>query len=133
MSALMADLPEIPDRDTLASYVGKMLVVRGPGLPIHGEPWHLVQVTEPAETGTLNDAPIVSFEALFLAPSRREDGVYIFANEAAEVVGAMPCTTFISPTGATCMKSLFTDVDMPESDEDENEAGDEAGEVGEPM
>jgi hypothetical protein len=124
----MADLPETPDRDTLASYLGKMLVVRGPGLPIHGEPWHLVQVTEPTETGTLNDAPITSYEALFLAPTRREEGIYIFADEAGEVVGAMLCTTFISPTGATCMKSLFTSVEVDELAEEE----DEAGEIGEP-
>ncbi len=56
-------LPDLPSRETLSQYLGKMLLARGIGLPKHGEPWHLVQVTEPSETGTLKEgkqAPIFS-------------------------------------------------------------------------
>lgn len=120
----MADLPNAPDRATLARYVGKMLVARGTGLPPHGEPWHLVQVTEPTETGSLNDEPVTAFEVLFLAPARREDGTYIFTDENNEIVGAMFCSTFISPTGATCMRSLFSSVEGQADDEVENDDAD---------
>ena len=51
-----------------------------------------------------------TFEVLFLTPERRETGTYIFTNESNELIGAMYCTTFISPTKATCMKSLFSSV-----------------------
>ena len=37
-------LPDLPSRETLSQYLGKMLLARGIGLPKHGEPWHLVQV-----------------------------------------------------------------------------------------
>ena len=50
--------PELPTRETLAAYLGKMLLARGSDLPEHGEPWQLVQVTEPSETGTVNEEPI---------------------------------------------------------------------------
>ena len=103
-------LPDLPSRETLSQYLGKMLLARGIGLPKHGEPWHLVQVTEPSETGTINEVPITAFEVLFLTPERRETGTYIFTNESNELIGAMYCTTFISPTKATCMKSLFSSV-----------------------
>ncbi len=116
----MAELPDPPDRDTLARYLGKMLVARGAGLPAHGEPWLLAQVTEPTETGSLNDLPVTAYEALFLAPARRDDGTYIFTDEDNEVIGAMPCSTFISPTGATCMRSLFSEIE----EQDEVDAGD---------
>ena len=72
-----------------------MLLARGFGLPKHGEPWHLVQLTEPSETGTINEVPIMAFEVLFLTPERRETGTYIFTDESNELVGAMYCTTFI--------------------------------------
>ena len=104
-------LPDLPSRETLSQYLGKMLLARGIGLPKHGEPWHLVQVTEPSETGTINEVPITAFEVLFLTPERRETGTYILTNESNELIGAMYCTTFISPTKATCMKSLFSSVD----------------------
>ena len=65
-------LPDLPSRETLSQYLGKMLLARGIGLPKHGEPWHLVQVTEPSETGTVNEVPIMAFEVLFLTPERRE-------------------------------------------------------------
>ncbi len=116
------DLAAIPDRATLAAYLGKMLVARGVGLPEHGEPWHLVQVTEPAETGTVNDEPILAFEVLFLAPGRREDGTYVFTNEDNEMVGAMYCNTFISPTGAPCMRSMFSSVVDEAADETPDES-----------
>lgn len=114
-------LPELPSRETLSLYLGKMLLARGIGLPKHGEPWHLVQVTEPSETGTINEAPITAFEVLFLTPERRETGTYIFTNESNELIGAMYCTTFISPTKATCMKSLFSSVDEIFEETDTNE------------
>ena len=69
----MSDLPEIPGRDTLAGHLGKMLVARGAGIPRSGEPWHLVQVTEPSETGMLNEEPIMAFEVLFLVGDRDSD------------------------------------------------------------
>ena len=103
-------LPDLPSRETLSQYLGKMLLARGIGLPKHGEPWHLVQVTEPSETGTFNEVPITAFEVLFLTPERRETGTYIFTTESNKLVGAMYCTTFISPTKATCMKSFFSSV-----------------------
>ena len=114
-------LPDLPSRETLSQYLGKMLLARGIGLPKHGEPWHLVQVTEPSETGTVNEVPIMAFEVLFLTPERRETGTYIFTNESNELVGAMYCTTFISPTKATCMKSLFSSVDETSEETATNE------------
>ena len=104
-------LPDLPSRDTLTKYLGKMLLARGIGLPKHGEPWHLVQVTEPSETGTLDEVPIMAFEVLFLTPKERESGTYIFTNESNDLVGSMYCSTFISPTKAACMKSLFSNVE----------------------
>lgn len=112
---------EIPDRGTLAGYLGKMLVARGSGLPEHGEPWHLVQVTEPAETGTYNEEPIMAFEVLFLAPGKRDDGTYVFTNENNEMLGAMYCTLWISPTGAPCMRSVFSSVIETQAAEDDEE------------
>jgi hypothetical protein len=59
------------------------------------------------------------FEVLFLAPAPRDDGTYVFTNEDNELVGAMFCTTWISPTGAPCMRSIFSSVlegDTPEDD-----------------
>ena len=47
----LPDFPDPPDYKTIQSCTGNMLVARGKGLPAHGEPWHLVQVTEPVETG----------------------------------------------------------------------------------
>ena len=102
------ELPELPNRDILAQYLGKMLLARGIGLSKHGEPWQLVQLTEPSETGALNEVPIMAFEVLFLTPEERESGTYVFTNESNELIGAMYCTTFISPTKATCMRSLFS-------------------------
>ena len=102
------DFPEIPRREVLVQYLGKMLLARGIGLPKHGEPWQLVQLTEPTETGTLNEMPIMAFEVLFLTPEARESGTYVFTNESNELIGAMYCDTFISPTKATCMRSLFS-------------------------
>ena len=93
-----SDIPDPPDYETLAAHIGKMLVARGTGLPQHGEPWHLVQVTEPAETGNLNEMPIIAFEALFLTPGKRESSTYIFTDVDNGLIGAMHCTTFISPT-----------------------------------
>ena len=75
------ELPELPNRDILAQYLGKMLLARGIGLSKHGEPWQLVQLTEPSETGTLNEVPIMAFEVLFLTPEERESGTYVFTNE----------------------------------------------------
>ena len=115
------NLPDLPSRDTLTKHLGKMLLARGIGLPKHGEPWQLVQVTEPSETGTVNEAPIMAFEVLFLTPERRESGTYIFTNESNELVGAMYCSTFISPTKATCMKSLFSSVEKVFEDENDKE------------
>ena len=108
-----SDIPDPPDYETLAAHIGKMLVARGTGLPQHGEPWHLVQVTEPAETGNLNEMPIIAFEALFLTPGKRESSTYIFTDADNGLIGAMHCNTFISPTGATCMRSLFSNVAEP--------------------
>ncbi|MEE2808829.1 MAG: hypothetical protein VYB73_05910 [Verrucomicrobiota bacterium] len=102
------DFPEIPRREILVQYLGKMLLARGIGLPKHGEPWQLVQLTEPTETGTINEVPIMAFEVLFLTPTERESGTYVFTNESNELIGAMYCTTFISPTQATCMQSIFS-------------------------
>ena len=102
------DFPEIPRREVLVQYLGKMLLARGIGLPKHGEPWQLVQLTEPTETGTVNEVPVMAFEVLFLTPEARESGTYVFTNESNELIGAMYCTTFISPTKATCMQSLFS-------------------------
>ncbi len=102
------DFPEIPRREILVQYLGKLLLARGIGLPKHGEPWQLVQITEPAETGTINEVPIMAFEVLFLTPTERESGTYVFTNESNELIGAMYCTTFISPTQATCMQSIFS-------------------------
>ena len=116
----LSDLPELPSRELLASYLGKILLARGAGLPEHGEPWHLVQVTEPAETGTLNEEPIMAFEVLFFPPERREDGTYVFTNEDNEMIGAMFCSTWISPTGAACMRSVFSSV-MGAEEEPESE------------
>jgi len=110
------DFPDPPDHKTIAALSGKMLVVRGKGLPQHGEPWHLVQVTEPAETGNVDELPILSFEVLFLTPGKRESNTYIFTDADNELIGAMYCTTFISPTGATCMRSVFSNVDEPAED-----------------
>ena len=107
------DFPDPPDHETITAFAGKMLVARGKGLPQHGEPWHLVQVTEPTETGNIDEVPILAFEALFLSPGKRESGTYIFTDADNGLVGAMYCTTFISPTGATCMRSLFSSVDEP--------------------
>jgi len=118
----MSDLPDLPNRETLAAYLGKMLVARGPGLPQHGEPWHLVQVTEPTETGQLNEEPIMAFEVLFLAPSERGDGTFVFTNEDNELIGAMYCTTWISPTGAPCMRSMFSSIIEDTEEEIDNEA-----------
>ena len=108
-----SDIPDPPDYETIAALAGKMLVARGIGLPQHGEPWHLVQVSKPAETGNLNEMPILSFEALFLTPGKRESSTYIFTDADNGLIGAMHCATFISPTGATCMRSLFTNVAQP--------------------
>jgi len=102
------DFPEIPRREILVQYLGKMLLARGIGLPKHGEPWQLVQLTEPTETGTINEVPIMAFEVLFLTPTERESGTYVFTNESNELIGAMYCTTLISPTQATCMQSIFS-------------------------
>ena len=110
------NLPDLPSRNTLTKYLGKMLLARGIGLPKHGEPWHLVQVTEPSETGTLDEVPIMAFEVLFLTPKERESGTYIFTNESNDLVGAMYCSTFISPTKATCMKSLFSNIEEGETE-----------------
>jgi hypothetical protein len=109
---------QLPTRETLAAYLGKMLLARGSELPEHGEPWQLVQVTEPAETGTVDEEPIMAFEVLFLAPGERDDGTYIFTNEDKEMIGAMYCEFWSSPTGAPCMRSLFSSVvEGPEPDE----------------
>ena len=111
ISSLMSEdieLPELPKREILVQYLGKMLLARGIGLSKHGEPWQLVQLTEPSETGTLNEVPIMAFEVLFLTPEERESGTYVFTNESNELIGAMYCTTYISPTKATCMRSLFS-------------------------
>ncbi|HIG83492.1 MAG TPA: hypothetical protein EYG40_02665 [Verrucomicrobia bacterium] len=102
------DFPKIPRREVLVQYLGKMLLARGIGLPKHGEPWQLVQLTEPTETGTINEVSIMAFEVLFLTPKTRESGTYVFTNESNELIGAMYCTTFISSTKATCMQSLFS-------------------------
>ena len=110
------NLPDLPSRDILTKYLGKMLLARGIGLPKHGEPWHLVQVTEPSETGTLDEVPIMAFEVLLLTPKERESGTYIFTNESNDLVGAMYCSTFISPTKATCMKSLFSNIEEGETE-----------------
>ena len=107
------DFPDPPDHETITAFVGKMLVARGKGLPQHGEPWHLVQVTDPTETGNVDEVPILAFEVLFLTPGKRESSTYIFTDADNGLVGAMYCTTFISPTGATCMRSLFSSVDEP--------------------
>ena len=107
------DFPDPPDHKIIVTLTGKMLVARGKGLPQHGEPWHLVQVTEPAETGNVDEVPILGFEVLFLTPGKRESNTYIFTDADNELIGAMYCTTFISPTGATCMRSVFSNVDEP--------------------
>ncbi|MCP4848694.1 MAG: hypothetical protein GY899_12185 [Verrucomicrobiaceae bacterium] len=114
------DFPDPPDHKTITALAGKMLVARGKGLPQHGEPWHLVQVTEPTETGIVDELPILAFEILFLTPGKRESGTYIFTDAENELIGAMSCTTFISPTGATCMKSVFSNVNEPSKDPDRN-------------
>ena len=107
------DFPDPPDHGALSTLAGKMLVARGKGLPQHGEPWHLVQVTEPEETGNIDEVPILAFEILFLTPGKRESSTYIFTDADNKLIGAMECTTFISPTGATCMRSLLSSVDKP--------------------
>jgi hypothetical protein len=117
------DFPDPPDHETIVALAGKMLVARGKGLPQHGEPWHLVQVTEPAETGNVDEVPILAFEALFLTPGKRESSTYIFTDADNELVGAMYCTTFISPTGATCMRSLFSNVNEPSETNDKQAEG----------
>jgi len=120
----LPDFPDPPDYKTIQSCTGKMLVARGKGLPAHGEPWHLVQVTEPVETGNIDEVPILAFEVLFLTPGKRENSSYIFTDAENELVGAMYCTTFISPTGATCMRSLFSSMDVPaETDPEQNPEG----------
>jgi hypothetical protein len=116
------EMPDLPSRETLAGYLGKMLVARGLGLPKHGEPWHLVQVTEPTETGSVNEDPIMAFEVLFLAPGERDDSTYIFTNEDNEMVGAMYCTSWTSPTGAPCMRSMFSSIVEEPEEELDNEA-----------
>ncbi len=101
---------ELPTREALAAHLGKMLLARGPGLPRHGEPWQLAQVTEPTETGTLNEEPILVFEVLLLAPAAREDGTYVLTTEDNAMLGAMFFEFWESPTGAPCMRSVFSSV-----------------------
>ena len=112
----MQSLPEFPDPpeyEKLQLFTGKMLVARGKELPQHGEPWHLVQVTKPIETGNVDELPIMAFEVLFLTPGKRATSTYIFTDAENELLGAMYCTTFISPTGATCMRARFSTMDTP--------------------
>lgn len=120
-----AEFPDPPDHETINAFAGKMLVARGKGLPQHGEPWHLVQVTEPTETGNIDEVPILAFEVLFLTPGKRESSTYIFTDADNGLIGAMYCTTFISPTGATCMRALFSIADEPPEIPPEQNTADE--------
>ena len=50
-------VPEVPRREVLAGYLGKMLLARGSELPRQGEPWQLVQTAVTSNPDLLSPSP----------------------------------------------------------------------------